>query len=323
MPERNGIRYDRPCHMGGERIMKTFKKRLKSDLWIVLLDIIAVNGAYLMALLIRFYINFHFTSNVGDFRQYYLQFTPYYTVICLVVFYICGLYDGMWRYAGLDDMNKVILASVITAIIHVVGTKLFVHAMPTSYYIIGAFLQFLMIVVIRFSYRFLIERKQHVEKKRAWSVPAMVVGSGDCGRKFIQYLEDNTPFQVVVVAGDNIGKSMNGIPIVDYKTISAQIQYNNIKAVFIADDRLSDEQKTQIRKAANKVEVRDYTDLLSDIHGAVTPESLLSLIDGPLIVVKDGTEQRFNSGNECIAMLNGKYEVEKVSGAKIELRSIS
>ena len=45
-----------------------------------------------------------FTSAIGDFREYYLQFTTYYTVICLVVFYICGLYNGMWRYAGLDDI---------------------------------------------------------------------------------------------------------------------------------------------------------------------------------------------------------------------------
>ena len=57
------------------------KERLRSDLWIVLLDIIAVNGTYLLALLVRFYVHFRFTSGIGDFREYYLQFTPYYTVL--------------------------------------------------------------------------------------------------------------------------------------------------------------------------------------------------------------------------------------------------
>ncbi len=56
------------------------KSRLRSDLWVVLLDIIAVNGAYLLALLIRFYVHFKFISGIGNFREYYLQFTPYYTL---------------------------------------------------------------------------------------------------------------------------------------------------------------------------------------------------------------------------------------------------
>ena len=72
-------------------MLERIKKNLRSDLWIVLLDIIAVNGAYLLALLIRFYVHFRFTSGVGDFREYYLQFTPYYTVLYLIVFYVISI----------------------------------------------------------------------------------------------------------------------------------------------------------------------------------------------------------------------------------------
>ena len=148
-------------------MLERIKKNLRSDLWIVLLDIIAVNGAYLLALLIRFYVHFRFTSGVGDFREYYLQFTPYYTVLCLIVFFVCGLYNGMWRYAGLDDMNRIILANAITAVIQVAGTRLFVGRMPTSYYLIGAFLQFLMTAAIRFAYRFLIYPDTGRERHKA------------------------------------------------------------------------------------------------------------------------------------------------------------
>lgn len=122
------------------------KSRLRSDLWVVLLDIIAVNGAYLLALLIRFYVHFKFISGIGNFREYYLQFTPYYTLACLLVFYICGLYGGMWRYAGISDVYRIVLANVITSIIQVAGTKLLFHGMPTGYYIVGGFLQLLMAV---------------------------------------------------------------------------------------------------------------------------------------------------------------------------------
>lgn len=79
------------------------------------LDVIAVNGAYPLALLIRSRARFRFTSGVGDFRAYCLQFTPYCTVLRAVVFFACGLYNGMWRHAGLDDMNRIIVADAITA----------------------------------------------------------------------------------------------------------------------------------------------------------------------------------------------------------------
>ena len=159
-------------------MLDRIKKWMRSNLWIVLFDIIAVNGAYLLALLIRFYVHFRFTSAIGDFREYYLQFTPYYTVICLVVFYMCGLYNGMWRYAGLDDMNRIILANVITAAVQFFGTRLFVGRMPTSYYIIGSLLQFVLVAAIRFANRFLYVRRQRAEKLKTWSIPAMAASSG-------------------------------------------------------------------------------------------------------------------------------------------------
>ena len=304
-------------------MLQKIKSRLRSDLWIVLLDIIAVNGAYLLALLIRFYVHFRFTSGVGDFREYYLTFTPYYTVACIIVFYICGLYGGMWRYAGLDDMNRIILANVITAVIQVAGTRLFVGRMPTSYYLIGGFLQFLMTAMIRFAYRFLHIRKQRSDKLRAWTIPAMVVGSGDTGKEFIRYLEENSPFQVVVVVGEHSGKTMDGIPIVDYGSIPSQIQYQGIHTVFIADENLSQEKKDEIRQLAKHVEIRDYLDYLSNLPGCMPLDALLGIVEGPVTVTVDGADRAFSTLQECVTVLSDRYEVKRISDAKIEVKRLN
>lgn len=305
-------------------MLERIKKNLRSDLWIVLLDIIAVNGAYLLALLIRFYVHFRFTSGVGDFREYYLQFTPYYTVLCLVVFFVCGLYNGMWRYAGLDDMNRVILANAITAVIQVAGTRLFVGRMPTSYYLIGAFLQFLMTAAIRFAYRFLHIRKQRGEKLRRWTIPTMVVGSGDTGKEFIRYLEDNSPFQVVVIVGEHSGKTMDGIPIVDYGSISAQLQYQGITTVFVADEDLNTRQREEIRRAVvdKGAEVMDYQEYLRTLPCCMPLRALLGIVDGPVTVSVDGTDRQFSSFPECESALGNRYEVKAINGGRIELKSL-
>ena len=304
-------------------MLDRIKKWMRSNLWIVLFDIIAVNGAYLLALLIRFYVHFRFTSAIGDFREYYLQFTPYYTVICLVVFYMCGLYNGMWRYAGLDDMNRIILANVITAAVQFFGTRLFVGRMPTSYYIIGSLLQFVLVAAIRFAYRFLYVRRQRAEKLKTWSIPAMVVGSGDAGMEFTRYLESNSPFQVVVMVGEHSGKTMDGIPIVDYSSIPSQIQYHGISTLFIADESLSQAQREEIRKAGKGIEVRDYLEYLSALPGCMPMGTLLGIVEGPVTVTVDGVDRSFSNIQECKSALGDGYIVRGIHGAKLELEKAS
>ena len=304
-------------------MLDRIKKWMRSNLWIVLFDIIAVNGAYLLALLIRFYVHFRFTSAIGDFREYYLQFTPYYTVICLVVFYMCGLYNGMWRCAGLDDMNRIILANVITAAVQFFGTRLFVGRMPTSYYIIGSLLQFVMVAAIRFAYRFLYVRRQRAEKLKTWSIPAMVVGSGDAGMEFTRYLESNSPFQVVVMVGEHSGKTMDGIPIVDYSSIPSQIQYQGISTLFIADESLSQAQREEIRKAGKGIEVRDYLEYLSALPGCMPMGTLLGIVEGPVTVTVDGVDRSFSNIQECKSALGDGYIVRGIHGAKLEVEKAS
>lgn len=304
-------------------MLDRIKKWMRSNLWIVLFDIIAVNGAYLLALLIRFYVHFRFTSAIGDFREYYLQFTPYYTVICLVVFYMCGLYNGMWRYAGLDDMNRIILANVITAAVQFFGTRLFVGRMPTSYYIIGSLLQFVLVAAIRFANRFLYVRRQRAEKLKTWSIPAMVVGSGDAGMEFTRYLESNSPFQVVVMVGEHSGKTMDGIPIVDYSSIPSQIQYQGISTLFIADESLSQAQREEIRKAGKGIEVRDYLEYLSALPGCMPMGTLLGIVEGPVTVTVDGVDRSFSNIQECKSALGDGYIVRGIHGAKLEVEKTS
>lgn len=304
-------------------MLDRIKKWMRSNLWIVLFDIIAVNGAYLLALLIRFYVHFRFTSAIGDFREYYLQFTPYYTVICLVVFYMCGLYNGMWRYAGLDDMNRIILANVITAAVQFFGTRLFVGRMPTSYYIIGSLLQFVLVAAIRFANRFLYVRRQRAEKLKTWSIPAMVVGSGDAGMEFTRYLESNSPFQVVVMVGEHSGKTMDGIPIVDYSSIPSQIQYQGISTLFIADESLSQAQREEIRKAGKGIEVRDYLEYLSALPGCMPMGTLLGIVEGPVTVTVDGVDRSFSNIQECKSALGDGYIVRGIHGAKLEVEKAS
>lgn len=112
--------------------MKKFLQSTTRDLWEVLLDVVAVNASYYLALLIRFYVNSEFRPTVSYLLGDWASFAPWYTVICIAVFMLWRLYGGMWRYTGINDMNRIIGANVCTAAIHVVGTLIFVRRIPSG-----------------------------------------------------------------------------------------------------------------------------------------------------------------------------------------------
>ena len=174
--------------------MRTSTKRngvvefVKGDIWIVLLDIISVNAAYFLGILIRVFVGGKFYTSLRELPYKYSQFAPYYTIICILVFFLFRLYGGMWRYAGINDMNRIIGASLATTVVQVIGTALFIRRMPITYYVIGAILQFLFVSLIRFSYRILLVEKKKVSSRNTPTVPTMIIGAGETARKAIHHL---------------------------------------------------------------------------------------------------------------------------------------
>ena len=73
-----------------------FWKTIKDDLWIVVLDIIAVNAAYLLALTVRYYINNDYFPDASS--RVVLNFIRLLLIILSFVlsFFICLDYMGAY-----------------------------------------------------------------------------------------------------------------------------------------------------------------------------------------------------------------------------------
>ena len=239
--------------------------KIKGKDWLILvLDIIAVNAAYFLALLLRFYVNYEFRPTVSFYLTDFLTFAPFYTVLCIAVFFFFRLYGGMWQYAGINDMNRIIGASVITAVLHVVGTALFIRRMPITYYIIGAILQFLFITLIRFGYRIWLVEKKKIASRKKQGAPSMVIGAGEAARRVIRDLDDSDAFSPVCVLdskGGVYGKMMDGIPVYGgIDRLTNAINQYGIKNIFIADPLLQPKLKSEIEKICKEkdIDLQDY-----------------------------------------------------------------
>ena len=306
---------------------RKFWDSIAKDLWIVLLDILAVNIAYYLAIQVRFYVNITEETIFTDYAPYWVQFVPYYTVACLLVFLAFRLYGGMWRYAGVNDMNRIIGANAVTIVIQVIGTTLVFyppdgHRMPIKYYIIGAILQFFFITLIRFGYRMLLVERKKAAARKTSAIPALIIGAGETGRRAVVHLEEGGEYRpVAVINKEYAGKFLNGIPVVG--NLESVLQ--DAKAVFIADSTLTQEERKAIKQKTDEkgIELQDYTGYFSNLSGKVPISTLLELAAGPVTISIEGQEKTYGSGEAALQDLSGKYEVAKVENLKLELRKAS
>ena len=97
---------------------------------LVVYDIIAVNAACYLALLTRFYVAKQFHSAAAQYIEAYTGYAPYYTILCLVIFCCFSLYSGIWKYAGFNDLNRIVGANVVCFIVHIIGTLILLRGTP-------------------------------------------------------------------------------------------------------------------------------------------------------------------------------------------------
>ncbi len=171
------------------------KSQIKKSLYgflLIVYDVVCVNLAYLLAILLRFYVNFHFHESGESYLISFLQFAPFYTVLSIGIFAAFRLYNGIWKYAGLHDINRIIFANLATCIVHVAGTLLFVRRMPIIYYVLGAGIQFLLVGLGRIFYRFMrVEVLAFGKSKTEPKTNIMIVGIGESARTLIRLTQEN------------------------------------------------------------------------------------------------------------------------------------
>ena len=158
--------------------------------FLMIYDAIAVNLSYLLALLLRF--DFRFSMIPEEFIRAFVRFAPFYTIVCLLIFYGLNLYRSIWRFASYAELSRIIMSSMICMIVQVIGAFVY-YRMPISYYIIGAFLQFIFVVAVRFSYRFiLLLRNNRRSAAAAENIPhIMLIGAGNAGQMILRDVQND------------------------------------------------------------------------------------------------------------------------------------
>ena len=186
---------------------------------LIIYDILSVNAAFFLALWVRF--DCMFSEIPESYLEAFMKFAPFYTVICLLVFFRCRLYQSIWRFASYNELLRVMMATLVTGVVQIFGTLTFVQRMPISYYMFGILLQFFAILGIRFSYRFilLMKRIQRRISNDSTAINVMIIGAGAAGQIILKDLSrtEEANLKVCCFIDDNPNKwnrYIEGVPVV-------------------------------------------------------------------------------------------------------------
>ncbi|MDO4662569.1 MAG: nucleoside-diphosphate sugar epimerase/dehydratase [Tissierellia bacterium] len=252
-----------------------FKKNKAESAYFLLFDIIVANLSYFLALWLRF--DLHFSNIPKMYLTSFLKFAPIYTVFLVCIFYVFKLYKSLWEYASFDELNRILLSTLITTIFHIVGITVLFNRMPISYYLIGALLQAVAIIGMRYSYRFTSLIRNSREKNSISTSNVMIIGAGAAGQVVIRELisSDKLVANPVCIIDDDPkkwGYFVSNIPIVGGRdSILAAAKQYNVDRIMFAIPSASPEDKRDILNICKetKLELKSLPGIYQLANGEV------------------------------------------------------
>ena len=181
-----------------------------------IIDIMTVCAAGIIPLWIRFELNYK------DIPEVYLSsawnFMVMNVVITLIVFYAFRLYHSLWAFAGTAEVQNILAACFLSAVLDFVGMKILDYPIPRSYYFMYALVLTAMTTLSRFSYRIL-RGMHHKAQNRKNGTRVMIIGAGDAGNTVIKEIINSnySTMTIKCIIDDNEskwGRFIQGIKIV-------------------------------------------------------------------------------------------------------------
>ena len=282
-------------------------------------DMIVIHFAYFFALWARH--DFIYSTIRDDFLYRYLHFITPYSLVCIGVFAAFKLYRSVWRFASYTELIRTIEACAVTSLGHIVLISLLMGRMPVSYHILGAILQFVLVLGIRFSYRLIILVRTRQARPDENASRVMLIGAGSAGRMILRDIinAEKVTDRVVCIIDDNPnkwGRFMDGIPIVGGRDdILLSVEKYKVDKIFFAIPSASIDEKREILNICSETdcELKQLPGMYQFVLGQITASAMKKVSVEDLL----GRDPIKADLKEVFEFINGKTVLVTGGGGSI------
>ncbi len=218
----------------------------------VLLDLMLVALAYYGSYLLRF---------DGDVPEQqvaiFMKTLPLLMLIQMAIFWLGGVYRGLWRYTGVDDLitiAKSVLAVAIISLI-VVFVMYDLRGPSRAVFILNGLLLFLLVGVSRLSFRLLpalvLDQQYRASPD---DKPVLIYGAGDGGALLIREILNNPVHHYLPVGfidddDRKAGKLIYGYRIFNSVELPTLVERHGIHDVLISSEKVSEVRLDMLRNS--------------------------------------------------------------------------
>ena len=252
------------------------------SLFLMMYDLIASNGAYFLVLWLHY--DLVFSKIPADLMHIWLVTIPIYSAIVLALFSIFKLYKSLWRFASYNELLRVFAASFGASLVVTIMHLFIKTDMPISFYIVGALIQFSLVLAVRFSYRFvLLERgRREAAKKSDTYSNLMIIGAGNAGQALLHDIVSSRAYNYIpcCLIDDNPnkwGRYIDGILIEGgrHQILDAVEKYD-IDKIFFAMPSASAKDKSDILNICKETgcELKSLPSLHQIANGDITASAM-------------------------------------------------
>ena len=219
-------------------------------IFLVITDIILINGSVFLSLIMRFEINI--ASVPEEYIQKYIVNVIPFTIVTLIIFWCFRMYHSLWQYASIAELYKIVEACVVAELAHLCVTSFMGWMLPRSCYFTSGVFLIVAMSASRFMYRLirqLINEYRHTSEQ----VKIMIIGAGEATSVLMREISnsrylDNS--KVVCIIDDDlgkVGKYIRGVKIVGTRDhIKEYARYYDIDEIIFAIPSASTKDKREI-----------------------------------------------------------------------------
>ena len=170
---------------------------------IFLHDVIAAGLAWLVSFWLRFNLDIP-----GEYQTLMLDLLPGVLVIHAAAFWALGLYRGLWRFASLPDLRRILIAVGIAALaVPTLMALLRVGSpVPRTVYLLTPLLLVLLMSGSRIAYRAWKEGHFAAMLAKPQATPVIVIGAGAAAAALLKDLAANRAWRVLGLLDDDAAK---------------------------------------------------------------------------------------------------------------------
>ena len=242
----------------------------KRRIFEVLLDVVLIILAYWSAYAIKFGA---FSDNAA--WTLFLRTVPVLVFVKMATFLVMGVYRGLWRYTGLDDLivfaKAVVLSSVASVMLLLFAFR-FEGFSRTAFVLDGIFM-LLLLAGSRMAFRLfrqLLPKSKIAEGRRVF-----IYGAGDGGELLLRELQNNRELRYAPVGFLDDDPAKNGKVIHGLKVFAANgdlshmCQQHSVDQLIISSSKVSEERVQEIARICDEqqIEVKRMKITIEDVRG--------------------------------------------------------